>query len=211
MRVLIVGARRPGAQLAGDLLHDGHDVRILDADETLLERLPHALQGRALHGSPLERETLAGALAGCDALAVTTGDDALNAVVALAARRELHVPLAVALVVDPARAEGLSGLGAHVLCPTTRTVGELRRMLERSGIDSELRLGADAGVYRCDVPARLEGRALRELERPGRLLVVAVERGGRVLLAVPELVLCAGDVLHVAATDHDDVLDLTGP
>jgi len=31
MRVLILGAGRVGRVLAAELLHDGHDVRILDA------------------------------------------------------------------------------------------------------------------------------------------------------------------------------------
>ena len=118
-----------------------------------------------------DRETLAGALAGCDALAAVSPDDALNAVVALAARRELRVPLAIAVIGNPARAEALAGLGVHVVCPTARTARELHQTLVRSGVDSELlaRTG-EAGVYRADLPARLTGRALGELERPGELI-----------------------------------------
>ena len=210
MRVLIVGTARLGRQLAADLVHDGHDVRILEADANRLQILPDTLTGRALHGSPLDRETLAGALAGCDALATTTDHDALNAVVAMASRRDLQVPLAVALIANPARAEALSGLGVHVICPTTRTAREMHLTIVRSGIESELLFGADAGIYRAEIPARLSGRAVRDLERPGRLLVVAIQRGARVLLAVPDLVFSEGDVLHVAAVHRDDVAGLVG-
>jgi trk system potassium uptake protein TrkA len=210
MRVLIVGAARLGRRLAADLLHDGHDVRILEGDADRLERLPDALTGRALHGSPLDRETLAGALAGCDALATTTDHDALNAVVAMAARSELHVPLALALVANPARAEALSGLGIHAICPTTRTAREMHLTIVRSGIESELLLDGEVGIYRAEIPVRLSGRALRDVEQPGQVLVVAVERSGRVLLAVPDLVITEGDVLHVAAVNRDDVAGLVG-
>jgi trk system potassium uptake protein TrkA len=209
MRALIVGAGRLGRRLAGDLLHDGCDVRILDPDADRLAVLPDALAGRALHGSPLDRHTLAGALAGCDALATTTDDDALNAVVATAARRELHVPLAVALVANAAAAEALSGLvGIHAVCPTATTAREMHLTMVRSGIESELLLGGEAGVYRAEIPPRLRGRALREIEQPGRVLAVAIERGARVLLAVPDLLLSEGDVLHVAAVGRDDVTTL---
>lgn len=211
MRVLIVGAGRLGRVLAADLLHDGHDLRVLDPSAERLAVLPAALEGRALHGSPLERETLAGALAGCDAIAAVTEHDALNAVVALAARRELRVPLAVAVIGNPARAEALAGLGAHVVCPTARTARELHLTLVRSGVESELSLDGEAGVYRAEVPARLAGRAMRELERPGELVPIAVERNGRVLLAAPELTLLGGDLLHVAAAHHDHLADLVGP
>ena len=211
MRVLIVGAQRLGRVLADDLLHGDHDVRLLEASEERLARLPEALQGRALHGSPMDRETLAGALAGCDALVAVSPDDALNAVVALAARRELRVPLAIAVIGNPARAEALAGLGVYVVCPTERTARELHQTLVRSGVDTELLLDGEAGVYRADLPARLTGRTLGELERPGELIAIAVEREGRVLMAVPDLLLVDGDVLHVAAAHRSDVVDLVRP
>ncbi|HSD81218.1 MAG TPA: TrkA C-terminal domain-containing protein, partial [Solirubrobacteraceae bacterium] len=99
----------------------------------------------------------------------------------------------------------------HVLCPTARTARELHLTLVRSGVESELLLDGDVGVYRADPPARLRGRTLRELDRPGELITLAVERGGRVLLASPELAVAEGDVLHVAATSRDDVVDLLRP
>jgi trk system potassium uptake protein TrkA len=210
MRVLIVGAGRLGRVLAADLLHDGHDVRILDPGRERLARLPATFEDRALHGSPLDRGTLAGALAGRDALAAVTPEDALNAVVALAARRELRVPLAVAVIGNPARAEALAGLGVHIICPTTRTAREIHLTLARSGVESELLIGAEIGIYRAELPARLSGRRLRELERPGELLPIAVERDGRVLIALPELTVAGGDVLHVAAARRDDVVELMG-
>jgi len=211
MRVLIVGAQRLGRVLAHELLHGDHDVRFLDANEEGLTRLPEALQGRALHGSPLDRETLAGALAGCDALVALSPDDPLNAVVALAARRELRVPLAIAVIGNPARAEALAGLGVHVVCPTTRTARELHQTLVRSGVEGELLMDGEVGVYRADLPARLSGRTLGELERPGELIAIAIERDGRVRMAAPDLALVEGDVLHIAAASRDDVVDLVRP
>ena len=83
--------------------------------------------------------------------------------------------------------------------------------LVRSRIESELHLGAEAGVYRIELPERLAGRPLRELGDPGAVLPIALERDGRVLLARPELVTTAGDVLHVAAAHHDLVAELVEP
>jgi trk system potassium uptake protein TrkA len=211
MKVLIVGALRLGRVLAGELLQGGHEVRILDERFDRLAILPAALEGRTVQGSPLELDTLAGALAGCDALATTTDDDAANAVVALAARRDLRLPLAVAVVRNPSRAEALAGLGVHVVCPTARTVRDIRSVLVRSGVESELALGADAAIFRVEVPARLADRTVEELERPGELVPVAVERDGRVLLAAPGLAVAAGDIVHVAARRGDDLADLVRP
>ena len=211
MRILTVGAGRLGRVLATDLLHADHDVRVLDKDPEGLRRLPHDFEGRTTQGSPLEESVLAAAADGCDALAGVSEDDNLNAVVALAARRQLRVPLTLAVVADPRRAEALTGLGAHVMCPTTQTAHQLHAALVRSGVETEVVLGGDAGVYRAETPARLVGRALSELERPGEIVAVAVERGSRLLLASPGLTLEDGDVLHLAASHRDLLRDLVRP
>lgn len=211
MRILIVGAGRLGRVLAADLLHARHDVRVLDERVDELRRLPHDFDGRTAQGSPLDRAVLAGASDGCDAIACVSEDDNLNAVVALAARRELRVPLTLAVVANPRRAEALAGLGAQVVCPTTRTAHQLHMALVRSSIESELDLGGGAGVYRVEPPARLLGRALSELARGHELLPVAIERGSRVLLAAPDLMIEQGDVLHLAASHRDLLSELVRP
>lgn len=211
MRTLIIGAGRLGRSLAQDLVRAGQEVRLLDSSRTRLARLPATLQAPTIEGSPLDRGVLAGAAAGCDALAAVTEDDALNAVVALAGRRELRVPTAVAVIGNRGRAEALAGSGIRIVCPTARTAHELQLTLLRTGIESELELAGETAVYRVDLPARLSGRRLEELERRGELLPVAIERRGRVLLATPDLELGDGDVLHVAASHHDLVTDLTHP
>lgn len=211
MRILIVGAGRLGRVLAADLLHARHDVRVLDDSADRLGRLPHDFEGRTAQGSPLDRAVLAGASDGCDALACVSEDDNVNAVVALAARRELRVPLALAVVANPRRADALAGLGAQVVCPTTRTAHEIHMALVRSGIETELVLGGDAAVYRVEPPARLVGRALSELERSHEIVPVAIERGSRVLLAAPDLTVEEGDVLHLAASQRDLLSELERP
>ena len=211
MRILIVGAERLGRLLATDLLHSGHDVHVLDRRDRLLARLPHGFEGRSAQGDPLDQATLTGAADGCDAIACVSDDDNLNVVVALAARRELRLPLALAVVANPRRAEALTGLGAHVFCPTTRSAHAVQLALIRSGIEAELTIGAGVGVYRVEVPPRLASRTLSEVARPGEVVAVAVERGSEVLLAAADLVLEEGDVLHLAASHRDLLSELTKP
>jgi trk system potassium uptake protein TrkA len=211
MRFLIVGAGRLGRALAHDLLQAGYDVRILDDAERRLARLPGTLRDQAVLGPALEHDSLAAALAGCDGIATATRDDAFNAVVALAARHELGMPVAVAVISSPARAEALTGFGAQIVCPTLRTARELAMALVRSDVESELQLGSGAGLYRAELPPRLGGRTLEELQRAGELVPVALERGGRVLLAGPGLAVEPGDILHAAAASRALISDLSHP
>ena len=208
MRVLIVGADRLGRVLADDLVRAGHDVRVLDDRPDALRLLPGARGARPIEGSALDRAVLADALAGCDALAAASEDDALNIVVALAARRELGVPLSVAVVANARRAEALAGMEIQVLCPTVKTARELHLTLVRSGVESELMLDDEAGVYRAELPVHLAGRRLEEITRPGELIPLAVERQGRVLIAVAGMEIRSGDVLHAVASRRELVRDL---
>ncbi len=211
MRVVIVGAERLGRVLALDLLQAGHEVRLLEQRRDLLEALPSGFEGRVINGSPLRRATLADAVAGCDGLAAVSSDDCLNAVVALAARQEFHVPSSIAVIGNARRAEALSGRGAYVICPTTRTARDIRLALDRSGVETELLIGDDLAVYRAEAPPRLAGRTLAELQRPGELVLVALERAGHTLMAAPTLSVAYAAVLHVLARSRDDVADTVRP
>lgn len=195
MRILIVGAELLARLLATDLLHGGHDVEVLDQRQR----------------DPLDEATLTAAADRCDTIACVSDDDNLNAIVALAARRELRLPLALAVVANPRRAQALTGLGAHIFCPTTRSSHALQLALIRSTVEAELTIGADVGLYRVTVPPRLAGRSLSALVRPGEVVVVAIERGSEVILAAADLVLEEGDTLHLAASHRDLVSELAKP
>lgn len=211
MRIMILGAERLSRVLALDLLHAGHEVRVLVQRRELLATLPPEFEGRAIHGSPLHRPTLADAVAGCDGVAAVSSDDCLNIVVALAARHEFHVPAAIAVIGNPRRADALRGRGAYVICPTTRTARDIRLALDRSGVESEFVLAEDLAVYRAEAPPRLDGRTLAELERPGELVPLALERDGRILLATPNLAIVYGDVLHILAHSRDEIAEMVRP
>jgi Trk K+ transport system NAD-binding subunit len=211
MRVVILGAERLGRVLALGLLEAGHKVRILEHRGELLEAFPSGSGADLIGGSPLHHATLSEALAGSDAVAAVSSDDCLNAVVAIAARQEFHVPAAIAVIGNPRRAEALAGIGAYIICPTARAAREIRLALDRSGVESELVLGDEVAVYRAEVPPRLDGRTFAELARPGKLAPLALERAGRTLMAAPELTVSSGDTLHVLARSRDHVADMVRP
>jgi Trk K+ transport system NAD-binding subunit len=98
-----------------------------------------------------------------------------------------------------------------VICPTTRTARDIRLTPDRSGAETELLLGDDLAIYWTEVPPRLVGRTLAELQRPGELAPLALERAGHTLMAAPELTIADGDALHVLARSRDDVADMARP
>ncbi|AKT52007.1 potassium channel family protein [Arsenicicoccus sp. oral taxon 190] len=101
MRVVIAGAGSVGRSIARELLHNGHQVLLVDkdADDVQASRVPDAswLLADACEITSL---TEAG-LADCDVVVAATGDDKANLVVSLLAKTEFGVPRTVARVNNP--------------------------------------------------------------------------------------------------------------
>ncbi|MFV0463271.1 MAG: potassium channel family protein [Nostocoides sp.] len=101
MRVVIAGAGSVGRSIARELIHNGHDVLLMDRDatESRVTRVPSAswLEADACEISALEEA----GLANCDVVVAATGDDKANLVISLLAKTEFAVPRTVARVNNP--------------------------------------------------------------------------------------------------------------
>ncbi len=101
MRVVIAGAGSVGRSIARELLHNGHQVLLIDkdADDVVTSRVPDAswLLADACEIASLHEA----GLADCDTVVGATGDDKVNLVVSLLAKTEFGVPRTVARVNNP--------------------------------------------------------------------------------------------------------------
>ncbi len=106
MFVIIVGGGKTGSHLAGDLLKEGHQVRVIEGREDVLERLRSELpaeivvEGDGSSPSVLENADIARA----QVLAAVTGEDEANLVITTLARFEFNVPRVIARVNNPKNA-----------------------------------------------------------------------------------------------------------
>ena len=101
MRVVIAGAGSVGRSIARELLHNGHQVLLIDkdVDDVHAGRVPAAtwLLADACEISSLHEA----GLADCDVVVAATGDDKANLVLSLLAKTEFGVPRTVARVNNP--------------------------------------------------------------------------------------------------------------
>jgi trk system potassium uptake protein len=212
MRVAIAGAGAVGRSIAAELVENGHDVMLLERDENNLKRdiVPGAewVLADACEVSSLEEA----GLQNCDVMVAATGDDKANLVVSLLAKTEFAVNRVVARVSDP-RNEWLftEAWGVDVAVSTPRvlaalveeavSVGDLVRLMTfRQGQANlvELTLAPDADYV---------GRPVSDLALPRDAALVAVLRGGRVIVPTPDDPLEAGDeLLFVANQDVETEL-----
>jgi trk system potassium uptake protein TrkA len=215
MRVAIAGAGAVGRSIAAELVENGHQVMLLERDERNLKRdiVPEAewVLADACEVSSLEEA----GLQDCDVVVAATGDDKVNLVVSLLAKTEFAVNRVVARVSDP-RNEWLfnEAWGVDVAVSTPRvlaalveeavSVGELVRLMTfRQGQANlvELTLAPDAPHV---------GRPVRDVTLPRDAALVAILRGGRVIVPTADDPLEAGDeLLFVANQDVEaEIRDL---
>jgi len=101
MRVVIAGAGSVGRSIARELLHNRHQVLLIDkdVDDIHVRTVPAAMW---LMADACEISSLHEAgLADCDVVVAATGDDKANLVLSLLAKTEFGVPRTVARVNNP--------------------------------------------------------------------------------------------------------------
>ncbi len=87
MNILIVGCGKVGSMLASELSRLGHDVAVLDREESHFSSLDSEFSGYTISGVPIDQDVLKRAgIEGCDALLAMTEDDNVNIMVCQIAR-----------------------------------------------------------------------------------------------------------------------------
>jgi len=200
MRVIIVGGGKVGARLAALLLQSGTAVRVVETARGECLTLRRQLQAEAVvegNGTdPVVLETAG--IRQADVVAAVTGADETNLVVASLARFEFNVRRVIARVNDPANAwmftprMGVStyldqaDLLAHLIAEEM-SLGEMMTLLK-------LRRGEYSLVEeRVHSASAAADRAVGALALPRESVVVAVIRGGSLLIPRGDLLLQPGD------------------
>lgn len=120
MKIVIMGCGRVGAQLAGLLDADGHEVTVLDVDAHSFRRLPPSFGGTALVGDGTDEEMLRKAGVGeADAFVAVTQGDNRNVMAAQITKHVFNVPKVICRIYDPLRKDVYETLGLEAVSPTT--------------------------------------------------------------------------------------------
>ena len=119
MEIIIMGCGRVGAQLAGLLDTEGHQVTVLDIDAHSFRRLPPSFGGTALVGDGTNEDMLKKAgVEKIDAFVAVTQGDNRNVMAAQIAKHIFKVPKVVCRIYDPLRRDIYEALGLEAISPT---------------------------------------------------------------------------------------------
>jgi trk system potassium uptake protein TrkA len=204
MRVIIVGCGRVGSALARRLSAEGHDVRVVDRNPKTCGQLPAGFTGQFHQGNGYSRTVLESAgIEHADAFVAVTSGDNSNIVSARTAKETYRVPIVLARIYDPRRADIYQELGIPTIASVRWTVHRIHQMLLHRHLTPELSFGnGETLLLRSQLPAYLTGRRLTEFEVDGEIRVVEVTRAGRSLIPAHGTPAEPGDLVTfaVAAT-----------
>ncbi|MFS4092983.1 potassium channel family protein [Streptomyces sp. AF1A] len=184
MRVIIAGCGRIGATLATQLVAEGHDVRLVDRQPKAQKKLSPGFPGAFHVGNGFSRAVLetAGILHADAFVAVTSGDNS-NIVSARTAKETYRVPIVLARIHDPRRADIYRELGIPTISSVRWAVGRIHQMLLHRHLTPELSFGnGETLLVRSQLPSYLTGRQVTEFDVDGEIRVVEITRAGRSLL-----------------------------
>jgi len=213
MRVVIAGAGSVGRSIARELLHNGHQVLLIDkdADDVQASRVPEAawLLADACEITVLEEARLQE----CDVVVAATGDDKANLVVSLLSKTEFGVPRTVARVHNPKNEwmfDESWGVDVAVSTPRLMTalveeavsVGDLVRIFQFQQ--------AKASMVELTMPGQSPyiGKRIGEIDWPDDTVLVGIIRDDRPIAPSRDDAVEAHDeLLFITTPDSEDALE----
>lgn len=187
MNILIIGCGMVGAELAAELDKDGHDVSVVDKDESHFESLPSDFSGFTTIGVPIDMEVLRRAgIDSCDALCAVTDSDNVNIMVAELASKIFGVEKVFARIREISKGEIFETLSIHTVCPTRLVVNAAKEALEEAPADtSAISLDGQLVSFSThELPEHLIGGAPEDIiYEPGEVLFAVVRDGDMIFFA----------------------------
>jgi trk system potassium uptake protein TrkA len=202
---VIMGCGRVGSTLAHSLESQGHDVAVIDQDETAFRRLGTSFEGRRVTGLGFDRHPprVAGLVDAYAFAAVCSGDNS-NILAARVARETFGVENVVARIYDPGRAEIYQRLGIPTVATVRWTADQMLRRLLPVGANPLFR-DPSGKVVLAEVPVNIGwvGRRVDDLGASVRFRVAYLSRLGEAMVPGPDTIFQDGDLLHVAVAEND--------
>jgi len=200
MKIIIMGCGRVGLQVSQLLVEHGHEVTVIDHDANALARLGPDFRGKVVQGLGFDKNVLieAGVETAEGFIAASSSDNA-NIVAGRIARHIFRVPRVVARLYDPVRAEVYQRLGLTTISSTQWGAERIVEVVTHSDLDV-LQVFGDGGttLVRVEVPSRLNGYHVAQMNIPGEVLVTAITRDDQTFIPVSGTEFKEGDVMYLA-------------
>ena len=131
MRIVILGCGRLGSKLAKNFSEEGHELTIIDRDDSAFKRLGSGFKGSLIHGNIFAEDILQrGLKKGADLFIAVTDKDNMNIMLAQLVKRRFNINLTMARIFDSTLAGVYRELGIETICPTDLALDWIRKKVE---------------------------------------------------------------------------------
>lgn len=201
MRVVVMGCGRVGAALAEALSRLGHEVAIIDRDESAFQRLSAEFPGERITGMGFDRDVLLRAgIERADAFAAVSSGDNSNIISARVAREMFGVGRVVARIYDAKRAAVYERLGIPTIATVPWTTDRLLNTLTHETETTRWRdPTGTVAVAEAPLDEAWVGLRASALEEATGARVAFLIRFGAGVLPEPKTVIQSGDQVYLAA------------
>jgi trk system potassium uptake protein len=202
MNIIVAGCGRLGAQLAQLLDSDGYNVTVIDKNMSAFKRLKPSFKGKLIGGIAFDKDILLSAgVEKTDALASTTNGDNTNIVTALIAKKKFKVPIIIARIYDPVRAEIYRKMGIGTVAPTLWGANMMKDLICHPDLFRISTFGnGEVEIIEAEASSFLEGRYVIDVNISSELKIVSIVRNGTAIIPTMNTSFLKGDKIFLAAT-----------
>ena len=217
MRIIIIGAGKLGNYLASTLVHENHNVSVIDIDETVLEKLNNRLDVSVFVGNGLNVETLLEADIKNTDIAISCMKNDEDNILASLFAKNLGAKNTITRVRNPEYIKSIhymkNNLGiTMVINPELLTARKIESALKYSGgiKSSYLSRGkVELLEFKLRSDSPLINTSLKDVQNKLKvnILIVAVERNGKVIVPNGDFIFLEEDNIIVTAK-HNEITQM---
>lgn len=203
MNAIVVGCGRVGSQLATMLSVEGHNVTVIDRDDSAFKRLGSTFNGVTVKGLGFDEEVLDEAgVRTADVFAAVTDLDNTNLMAAEVARKIFGVPHVVARLYNPQRERTYQQLDMDYVCGTTLVAESLLEKIE-AGHGHHVQTLGDVEVIEFRTGPAVANKRVRDVEVEHQFRIAVLSRGNVTFIPLPDTMLQPGDIVIGAVKEED--------
>ncbi|MFC1873761.1 potassium channel family protein [Chloroflexota bacterium] len=213
MYIIVIGSGRVGYYLARALLHEGHEVTMVEKDTTICEAVNEELGSVCHRGDGCEVTTLADAGTDrADMLVAVTGDDEDNLVACQVAKHKFNVSRTIARIGNPQNEVLFKKLGVDVSISSTNIILENIEAKVPTHPLTHLLAIEESGLEMVEVrvppSAPSVGKRVGELDLPpGSIVSLIIREARQPVVPTSDTVIEEDDqVIAVVIPEHEEAL-----
>lgn len=183
--ILVIGLGYFGQALVRELVKMGHEVTVVEKNQTLVEEFRELVEDLRCADATDEHVLRNLGVPYYDACVVATGTDLGNSILITALLKELGARFIAAKAVTERQAQILKKIGADLIVFPEREAGErlAHQLLSPGRISTYLELDPNWSLEEIEAPKWMHNKTLKELELRSRygVTVIAIKRNGTIL------------------------------